>query len=482
MKKRKPKQTASEKANRAAPVGNGETANPSGGRSGAAQGAQAQGTAGETVRQWRGISDGETETQFYRRAFEWDAAKLATMGAASWERWKCADMVLCYGFEAAIKGGISFDEVLDRPELLRAVECLINDPPEMAAEFLNPNPNPAQGGACGKDCREWFLATFREWVENDYLKPTGKTTPDRDGRGVIPVWDFPKAGTVAFADLTRARFDMFPICFDLGNTMARQTWAHFITVCGLPEFDKLREWLEHDKESAGRGYVEMPALYESAYSEEQYFDLNTGETNAPKYGGGGIRARALLLSFREYLRKRQAAHGCAPVAPRGKPDAGTVAGRGAADRKPDAAQGAADRDAANLCGAIQDLAQVIQAAKLTGAPAPRTGRNVGKVSARVMAGFFGVSVSTVKNWENHPKRQRPPIVDGMTYTAAIRENGAGAFMFAQRYKDTRRGALKTVGGDNAAAVAEKQAAQRWITKHAAELREQGANLSEWDAK
>lgn len=52
MKKRKPKQTASEKANRAAPVGNGETANPSGGRSGAAQaqGAQAQGTAGDYFR------------------------------------------------------------------------------------------------------------------------------------------------------------------------------------------------------------------------------------------------------------------------------------------------------------------------------------------------------------------------------------------------------------------------------------------------
>jgi len=97
-------------------------------------------------------------------------------------------------------------------------------------------------------------------------------------------------------------------------------------------------------------------------------------------------------------------------------------------------------------------------------PAPkkqRAGHTAGGVSQSDMARYMGVTKRTIQNWENHADRYPPPIVDGAQYTAAIRENGAGAFVFAARYKDTKRGAGKTIGGKGAEIEHEKAAFQKW---------------------
>ena len=97
-------------------------------------------------------------------------------------------------------------------------------------------------------------------------------------------------------------------------------------------------------------------------------------------------------------------------------------------------------------------------------PAPkkqRAGHTAGGVSQSEMAEYMGVTKRTIQNWENHADRYPPPIVDGAQYTAAIRENGAGAFMFAARYKDTKRGAGKTIGGKGAEIEHEKAALRKW---------------------
>ena len=127
--KPKAKQTGKPKAKRAETTRGAQTArgaNPSA-ANGAAQGAAAG--------KWCGKMDGETEAQYLRRAFEWDGAALAAMGAASWRRWKKAHLLLSHGFRMATEGAAGYDEILNRPEMLRAVECLINDPPEIAQEF-----------------------------------------------------------------------------------------------------------------------------------------------------------------------------------------------------------------------------------------------------------------------------------------------------------------------------------------------------------
>ena len=118
--------------------------------------------------------------------------------------------------------------------------------------------------------------------------------------------------------------------------MLREVWADFTEKSGLPEFDELRKWLANDRAKNKRYYSRMGDLYDCAYSIEQYFDLNTGESNPPKYGGGGVRATDLLLSFRDYLRARQGVRDCEPVA---RPN-------------PSAAQGAnpSARDTANPSG------------------------------------------------------------------------------------------------------------------------------------
>lgn len=212
-------------------------------------------------------------------------------------------------------------------------------------------------------------------------------------------------------------------------------------------------------DGVGEKYAAVDTL-----NEEEYEDgLNGREWVRTEY-----RSRNYFRRLVSIARKACADH------------AGEIAN--AADRGAAQAQGVADRIAANLSGVIEDFKKAIQAANLTGAPAQISGRNVGGVSQSVMAGFMEVSLSTIKKWE-HPEKPynpRPPVVDGIPYTAAIRANGAGAFMYAQRYKDTQRGALKTIGGDKGAGVAEKQAAQKWIAENAAALREAGANPSERD--
>jgi len=105
--------------------------------------------------------------------------------------------------------------------------------------------------------------------------------------------------------------------------------------------------------------------------------------------------------------------------------------------------------------------------------AQKAGHKAGGVSQAIFAGFMGVAKKTVCRWENHPDKYPPPVVDGKTYEKGIRDNGAGAFMFAQRYKDTKRGAVKIIGGDGGAGIAEKQAAEKWIRDNAAALRSVG---------
>ena len=403
MKKRSPKKTASEKANRAAPVGNGETANPSGGRSGAAQGAQAQGTAGD----------------YFRKQIQAFISNLKT---------DCA--YICDTVNESLYNdgvGLLEDESIRAPlgriayidNFIRYFGMWLNfgDCAAFLSDIL-PDDLTMENGAVDMKKLERVPSIDKELL-NDILE-TG--------------------------DDETSMYNFTLYIFSL--------WVNYHVGAVVSMF---RKWLNV--------CANVPAVLrdvsELARCTCVYTRTVDNAIGGIFYDGRWFETFALCGI------KRQAANGCAQGA--------------AADRKPDT--GAADRNAANLSGAVFNIqTATIQAGNLTGAPAPRTGRNVGKVSARVMAGFFGVSISTLKNWENHTDRQSPPIVDGVKYTAAIRENGAGAFVFAQRYKDTRRGALKTVGGDNAAAVAEKQAAQEWITEHAAELRAEGANLSEWDTK
>ena len=172
-------------------------------------------TGGNAGRGAANPNGGETRGENTRRAFERGAATLAAMGAASWRRWGEARRVLSYGFEMATDGAAGYDDILNRHEMLRAVECLINDPPEIARAFLMPNPNPIQGGAvCDKDCREWILATFREWFEGFYtfggelgfdnFAGNKWAIGQKDGRGV---WRWGKLSTM--------RFYMFPACLNL---------------------------------------------------------------------------------------------------------------------------------------------------------------------------------------------------------------------------------------------------------------------------
>lgn len=453
MKKKTPKESASEKANPS-------PSNP-----------VAIGERGEPVREWCWRKDGETDGEFYRRAFEWDGAELSGMGAASFERWKRAQSVVSRGFRCAINNGAGFDEILTRPEMLRAFDCLINDPPQIARELLAPNPNPIQGGG-NREMREWFISTIQEYADN---------IADESGR-VFSEWYTPPWGM----SLTRARFEMFPVCLNLAAVALRQEWAHFITVCGLPEFCKMRELLERDRIDAGRGYVQMPALYDCEFSEEQYFDLNTGESNPPKYGGGGVRATNLLLSFRDYLRARQGVRDCEPVA-RPNPSAAQGANPSARDTaKPSepVGNGAAvvniTAAAVNVQAATVEMPEPKAATDVRASePERNAGHTAGGVSQTVMAGFMGVVKKTVSRWENNPGKYKPPTVDGKRYEKGIRENGAGAFVFAQRYKDTQKGAVKITRGAGAIGKAEKQAAESWIRENYAALRSVGADLSEW---
>lgn len=406
MKKRSPKKSASEKANRAAPVGNGETANPSGGISGAAQGAQAQGTAGDYFRK---------QVQAFISNLKTDCAYICDTVNES-----------LYNDGA----GLLEDESIRAP--LGRIAYIDN--------FIRYFGTWLNFGDCAA-----FLSDI---LPEDLTMENGAYDLKKLER--VPAID--KALLKDILDTGDDETSMYNFTLYIFSL-----WVNYHVGAVVSMF---RKWLNV--------CANVPAVLRDVSELARCTCVYT--RTADNAAGGIFYDGRWFETFALCGIKRQAADGCAQGA--------------AADRKPDA--GAADRDAtqgaANLSGAVIKIqTATIQAAKLTGAHAPRTGRNVGKVSARVMAGFFGVSVSTVKNWENHPKKQRPPIVDGVTYTAAIRENGAGAFMYAQRYKATRRGALKTVGGDNAAAVAEKQAARAWINKHAAELRAKGANLSEWGA-
>ena len=320
------------------------TGKPKAKRAGTTRGAQtAQGA--QVKQDAANRNGGKSEAQDFSRVFGKRTEELYT-GAASFERWGCAAHVLSCGFLWAVNNGAGYDEILERPEMLRAVECLINDPPEIAQVFLMPNPNPKQGGAvCDKDCREWILATFRQWFEEFYTFGGKLGLSDfssfRSGKSDYGIGRKDERGVWRWGDLSTMRFFMFPACLNLACFMLREVWADFTEKSGLPEFDELRKWLANDRAKNKRYYSRMGDLYDCAYSEEQYFDLNTGESNPPKYGGGGVRATDLLLSFRDYLRARQGVRDCEPVA-RPNPSAAQGANPSARDTaNPSAAQGAA---------------------------------------------------------------------------------------------------------------------------------------------
>ena len=438
--KPKAKQTGKPKAERAETTRGAQTArgaNPSA-ANGAAQGAAAG--------KWCGKMDGETEAQYLRRAFEWDGAALAAMGAASWRRWKKAHLLLSHGFRMATEGAAGYDEILNRPEMLRAVECLINDPPEIAQEFLTPNPNPKQGGAvCDKDCREWILATFQEWFEGFYT--FGGELGLRAGGGENwAIGQRDERGVWRWGDLPTMRFYMFPACLNLAVFMLREEWAEFTEKCGLPEFDELRKWLANDRAKNKRYYSRMGDLYDCAYSIEQYFDLNTGESNPPKYGGGGVRATDLLLSFRDYLRARQGVRDCEPVA---RPN-------------PSAAQGAnpSARDTANLSEPVGNGAAVVnitaaavnvQAATVE-MPKPKK-QNAGHCGGISQPDFAALLIHyggkkhgerytarTVKGWESG--ETEAPTAGGVKYSADLRRDAIKARVWANNFNTENENAYK----------------------------------------
>lgn len=399
MKKKTPKETASEKANPSPsdPVATGEQ--------------------GEPVREWCGRKDCETDGEFYRRAFEWDAATLSGIGAASFERWRVARSCAFYGFLSAIKGGAGFDEILTRPEMLRAFECLASDPPQVARQILTPNPNPLQGGG-SRETREWFISTIQEYADN---------IADKSGR-VISEWFTPPWGM----SLARARFEMFPICLNLAAVSLRETWGEFVTACGLPEFGEMREWLERDRVEAGRGYVQMPALYDCEFSEEQYFDLNTGESNAPKYGGGGVKAAAVLLGFRDLLRELQ---GVANGFPDPVPEPVATVATGTAHEP---------TRAANLSPCRPDPSETVGAAVVK-----KRGRRVGMSQAAFSAllKHYGgkchgerYSPRIIQSWELWGKTKgrkgtEPPTAGGVKYCAALRDKESAALNWARNFNE-----------------------------------------------
>ena len=442
--KPKAKRTGKPKAKRAGTTRGAQTAqgaNPS-----AHDTANPSEPVGNGTAQGAANRNGDTRGENSRRAFERGAATLAAMGAASWRRWGEARRVLSYGFEMAIEGAAGYDEILNRPEMLRAVECLINDPPEIAQVFLMPNPNPKQGGAvCDKDCREWILATFQEWFEGFYT--FGGELGLRAGGGENwAIGQRDERGVWRWGDLPTMRFYMFPACLNLAVFMLREEWAEFTEKCGLPEFDELRKWLANDRAKNKRYYSRMGDLYDCAYSIEQYFDLNTGESNPPKYGGGGVRATDLLLSFRDYLRARQGVRDCEPVA---RPN-------------PSAAQGAnpSARDTANLSEPVGNGAAVVnitaaavnvQAATVE-MPKPKK-QNAGHCGGISQPDFAALLIHyggkkngerytarTVKWWESG--ETEAPTAGGVKYSADLRRDAIKARVWANNFNTENENAYK----------------------------------------
>lgn len=391
-------------------------------------------TGGNAGRGAANPNGGETRGENTRRAFERGAATLAAMGAASWRRWGEARRVLSYGFEIATDGAAGYDDILNRPEMLRAVECLINDPPEIARAFLMPNPNPIQGGAvCDKDCREWILATFREWFEGFYTFGGELGLDDCTGRRWA-IGQKDERGVWRWGKLSTMRFYMFPACLNLACFALRETWADFIEKCGLPEFDGLKNWLANDRAESKRYYSRMGDLYECAYSEEQYFDLQTGESNAPKYGGGGVRATALLLNFRDYLRGRQGVKDCESFTP---PNNAAAHG---CEPATGAAQGAAN-PSGNAGGGIVINAPVVNVnAGKVELPAPKekpAGHSKGFSQADFAAllkhygGRFDgkpYKKRAIKEWDAHAGKR--PMAGGVIYSPDLRRDPIAARKWA----------------------------------------------------
>ena len=228
--------------------------------------------------------------------------------------------------------------------------------------------------------------------------------------------------------------------------MLREVWADFTEKCGLPEFDELRKWLANDRAENKRYYSRMGDLYDCAYSEEQYFDLNTGESNPPKYGGGGVRATDLLLSFRDYLRARQGVRDCEPVA---RPNLS-------------AAQGAnpSARDTANPSEPVGNGAAVfnitaaavnVQAATVE-IPKPKK-KNAGHIGGMSQANFAALlkhyggkkhgeayTARTVKDWE-HGKTEAP-TAGGVKYCAELRRDILRARTWAHDFNMESENAYK----------------------------------------
>ena len=369
MKKRKPKQTASEKANRAAPVGNGETANPSGGEigTGAAQGAQAQGTAGDYFRKQvqAFISNLKTDCAYICDAVN---ESLYNDGAGLLE-------------DESIRAPLGRIAYIDNFIRYFGVWLNVGDCAAFLSDIL-PDNLTMENGAYDLKVLERVPA-----IDKELLKDILDTGDDETSMYNFTLYIF-------------------------------SLWVNYHVGAVVSMF---RKWLNV--------CANVPAVLRDVSELARCTCVYT--RTADNAAGGIFYDGRWFETFALCGIKRQAANGCAQGA--------------AADRKPDA--GAADRDAAdrpNLSGTVIKIeTATIQAENLTGAPAPRTGRNIGGVSQSVMAGLCGVSLSTVKNWEKHTKRQKPPIVDGETYTAAIRVNGFRAFLFADGYKKTRRGELNT---------------------------------------
>lgn len=113
---------------------------------------------------------------------------------------------------------------------------------------------------------------------------------------------------------------------------------------------------------------------------------------------------------------------------------------------------AADRGAANLSGAIKDLRKAIQAANLTGAPAPKQ-KPAGHEGGMSQADFAALLIHyggkydgkrytarQIKTWDSKPEKR--PTANGRKYTPELRRDILAARIWAKDFNRERENAYK----------------------------------------
>ncbi len=94
-----------------------------------------------------------------------------------------------------------------------------------------------------------------------------------------------------------------------------------------------------------------------------------------------------------------------------------------------------------------------------GAANPADGGDGKGVGRKEMASLMGVSEKTVFNWET--RRTKPPIVDGVEYSARIRDNAIYARLYADKYKTGKKIKAAIIGGEAGEREMERQSFMNW---------------------